>query len=218
MNNSKAAITVSKIVSVIQMVVGVFFSIGFISSMLAYLLDKEFQVKNDASFLIIFLLYGVLGGWLIVLSRKRARLIREFKKYIAVIAYTPSGYIPALAATLGVPENTVRNNLELMIKKKLFSNAYIDKNFNCLVVLNRQPSQCLVSVNTPANPVYPPASRIEKPIQSPLPVNGPVNFAYASAPVPEMITVKCSGCGGINAVIKGQTGECDYCGSTIKGE
>lgn len=34
---------------------------------------------------------------------------------------------------------------------------------------------------------------------------------------PEMITVICKGCGGVNTLPKGQMAECEYCGSSIHG-
>ena len=32
------------------------------------------------------------------------------------------------------------------------------------------------------------------------------------------ITIKCEGCGGVNTIRKGEVSECEFCGSTIKGE
>lgn len=34
---------------------------------------------------------------------------------------------------------------------------------------------------------------------------------------PKIVTITCNGCGGISTLLKGQTGECEYCGSVIQG-
>lgn len=199
MNNSKVAIAVSKTVSLIQMLAGIAIVFMFGPCTIMYLTDKEFSADVGVGFLIFCLVLDALGVWLIVLSRKKTKLMKEFKKYVAVISQDPNGYIPDIAATLGTSEDVVKNNIEQMIKKKFFSNAYIDRNSNCIVIANKQAVQ---NATTPANGF----------------MNAQAAPTYNTAPAVEMVTVKCNGCGGINTIAKGQTGECDFCGSAIKGE
>lgn len=199
MNNSKVAIAVSKTVSLIQMVGGIILVFLFGLCSIMYLTDKEYAADTGIGFLITCLIITGIGVWLIILSRKKSKLAKEFKKYVAVISQDSNGYIPDIAAALGISEDVVKNNIEQMIKKKFFSNAYIDRNSNCIVIASKQAVQ---KATTPVNNF----------------ANAQAVPTYNAAPSVEMVTVKCNGCGGINTIAKGQTGECDFCGSAIKGE
>ncbi len=189
MNNSKVAIAVNKTAAMIQVLAGAFlvFFFGFGTIL--------FLTEGDVASLVFCLVFDALGIWLILRSRKTTKLINDFRKYVTAISHDPTGFIPNIAASLGTSEDVVRKNLELMIKKNYFSNAYIDRNANCIVIASKQPAR--------------------------IPVAGPNVFANAYgnpvAPAVEMVAVKCNGCGGMNTIAKGQTGECDYCGSPIKG-
>ena len=96
-------------------------------------------------------------------------------------------------------EDVVIENLEIMMKKKFFTNAYIDRKSNCIVIANKQAAQ--------NNTAAPNAFANEH--------SAPANTEAAAV---EMAAVKCNSCGGINTIQKGAVGECDYCGSAIKAE
>lgn len=199
MNKSKVAIAVSKTISFVQMLFGIAYVFIFGICTIVCLCDKDFLADGGVSVIIVCLIFDVLGIWLIILSLKKTKLLKEFKKYVTVISREPDGYIPDIAASLGVSEDIVKKNLELMIKKRYFANAFIDQNSNCIVITSKQNN----TVNTTHQ------SHIH-------------TTEYASSPVTsqaiEMMTIKCKGCGGINTIQKGAIGECDYCGSSIKGE
>lgn len=199
MNKSKVAIAASKTVSFVQVLAGIAIVFMFGLCTIMYLTDTEFSADTGVGFLIFCLVLDALGVWLIVLSRKKTKLIKEFKKYVAVVSSDPDGYIPDIAASLGTSEYVVKKNLELMITKKYFANAFIDQNQNCIIIASKQNN----TVSTAPQPQT-------------------HATAYASSPVTskaiEMMTVKCKGCGGINTIQKGTIGECDFCGSSIKGE
>lgn len=201
MNHSKVAITVSKTVSVIQMLAGIFLVFLFSLMIIILMTDKELWALSGESVLIFCLVVDALGILLIVLSIRKSKLIGAFKKYVEVVSSDPTGYIPDIAASLGSSENVVERNLKLMVEKKYFTNAFIDLNTNCIVVANRR--------NTTVNPT--PQSQADTPQAS----NMSASVSHSAV---EMVTVKCKGCGGINTIQKGAVGECDYCGSSIKGE
>ncbi len=194
MNNSKVAIAVSKTISFIQLVGGIILVFMFGLCAIMYLTDKEYAGETGIAFLITCLIITGLGIWLITLSRKKKKLVREFKKYVAVISQDASGYIPDIATSLGTSEDIVKSNIELMIQKEFFTNAYIDRSSNCVVIGNKQNAQTTMST-----------------------ANAYANSTNTDMSTVEMVTVKCNGCGGINTIAKGHTGTCDYCGSAIKG-
>lgn len=200
MNHSKVAIAVGKTISLVQMLAGIFLVLIFSLCTIGYLTDKSTADEVGVAFLICSLVLDALGIWLIVLAIKKQKLIQEFKKYVAAISSDPRGYIPDIARALGASERTVRNNLELMIRKNFFSNAYIDRNTDCIVLANKRT----VVQNTSSD-------------LSDL-TDEETASDDSNVSTVEMVTVKCKGCGGINTVAKGQIGECDYCGSPLKGE
>lgn len=195
MNDSKVKIAVSKTVSFVQILAGVAILLWFGLCTIIYLTDKEFAAEVGVGFLIFCLVLDALGVWLIVLSRKKTKLMREFKKYVAAVSNDADGFIPDIAISLGTSEEVVRKNLELMIKKKYFANAFIDYRTNCIKIANRHDTVANAAQQTQ------------------------VNLGVHTAPMAaETVTIKCRGCGGINTIQKGAVGVCDYCGSPIKGE
>jgi len=180
MNSSKAAIVVSQIIEKLQLISGIIITILFGITLIASIGDK----KAGAGITITMFVITALGVLLIVFSRKRKKLINDFKTYVQRLSADPTGSINNLAAGLGTSQDVVKNNLNMMIKKRYFSNAYIDTENNRVVfsVVSEQQQ---------------------------------TNAPKASQSNIEYITVTCKSCGGINKVIKGTVGECDYCGSPL---
>lgn len=187
MESSKTAIVISRLIELIEMIAGIFmtgfFSLAFIGCIGA---------GEGAGVALLVLVFVALGVLLIVKSRKRKALIDEFKKYVTKLSVDPTGSISGIASSLGTSEDVVRNNLNLMIKRKYFADAYIDKATDCIIVKslsNRKASTA--SQNSPQ--------------------------AGQNNETTEMVSVTCKYCGGINSVPKGKVCECDYCGSPING-
>lgn len=194
MNNSKVAIVISKLVGTIQLLAGgvILFFFGICTMM--YLFDKEFQVDVGAAFLVVSLIFDAIGIMLIIFSRKRKKLINDFKKYVSAISADPTGSIANLAAAVGTSQDVVKKNLELMIRRKYFVNAYINQETNCVVIRN-------ISIANSSQPT--------------VDVQPTINANQQAIPKLEYISCTCKSCGGINRVVKGQSAECDFCGSPI---
>ncbi len=202
MNHSKAAIVISKTISWIQLLTGILFAFFFGIFTIMTIVEMPYSTVYDLPFLFFCLFGDALGIWLIVSARRKQTLLKRFKEYVMSISNNPTGYIPDIAASFGTSAEIVEQNLERMIHKKFFPNAYIDKNANRIVIVNRQTTQNTADQNTTD--------------QNTANQNTSAPTGSAASGV-EMVTVKCKGCGGINTIAKGQTGECDYCGSAIKG-
>lgn len=199
---SKLTVAANKIVIFIEMFFGVICVLGGFSYMAIYVSDDKFAAEVGQSFLVMSSIMVIIGVLLIVLSRKRRNLLREFRRYVAAISNEPRGYIPNIAASLGTSEDVVCKNIQRMIKKKLFSNALIDRHSNRIIILGRAEH----TVSQAAHNFHEPPKIQKEPA---------VNVNAAEL---EMVTVKCRGCGGLNTLAKGRSGECEYCGSVIKGE
>lgn len=182
MNNSKAAITVSNIISKIQMICGVicvFFGIMGISASIGHMTTTD----------IVFILIFLVGGYLLIRnSRRRKKLIEAFKNYVAYLSSEPTGSIENLAMAMGTSQDEVKENVNLMISKKYFTNAYIDLKENMIVISGSQ------SAATTSQ-----------------------SYVGKKDSDTEYVSITCPSCGGVNKVEKGTVHECDFCGSHING-
>ncbi len=109
-------------------------------------------------------------------------------KYSILLANDPSGSIANLAQATNASEKTVKDNLNLMIKKGVASNIAINEQDGAVVVNNRQQ----IGVPNPETVVIP------------------------STVTQEKVTVACSGCGAKAEVTKGSTAICEHCGTPIQ--
>lgn len=187
-NNSKATIVINKIIEKVQFIIGsllVFlFGLGGIMS----LTDNE---KDGPEIGVTIVLFFALGVWLIYLSRKKYKLIKNFKIYVPRLSADPTGSLENLAAGVGTSLDDVKKNLQKMIDKKYFVNAYLDTKENRIVF---------------------PSMAGQKSTQTQQFQN--VNM---DAPKVEYTTITCKNCGAMNKAIKGNVTECEFCGSQIRG-
>ena len=80
---------------------------------------------------------AALNGWALLSIRRRHALLSDFRRYCAVFVREPEKSIPDLAATLGVSEETVMEQLKKMCKRRYF-NGYIDHSRKCMVFAGQQ--------------------------------------------------------------------------------
>lgn len=192
MNKGKGALVLSKIIEKIQLVFGVIFTFTFSYSTITFIIDRG--ALNE---IILAIVMTGLGIWLIILSKKRKKLISDFKTYVARLSTDPTGSIENLALGLGTSQDVVTKNLQQMIIKKYFVNAYIDS-MNNRIVLAHVGEHINNSSNSIQN----------------------VSNSYMdnqNAKDMEYVSVTCKNCGGINKITNGKVGECEYCGSPING-
>ncbi|MBW6411380.1 hypothetical protein [Clostridium weizhouense] len=183
-SKSRTTIVVSQIVEKIQLILGIiitcFFGIGFLGCISSG--------NIDAATIILAIVFLSLGVWLIILSRKRNKLIKNFKTYVSILSVDPTGSLENLASSLGTSQDIVKNNLKLMCDKKYFVNAYLDTERNCIVFPSKSEQ-----INSTAQ-----------------------QSSKVSESNKEYNTVKCKNCGADNKIPKGIIGECEFCGSQIK--
>lgn len=186
MNRSKTKIVISQIIEKIQMLIGVFILLcGFL-----YSIGEE--KKFSSEYILVLLFFAVIGGLFVYFSIKRKKLIKNFKTYVQKLSVDPTGSISNLASAEGTSVDVIKKNLEKMLSKKFFVNAYIDAESNCIIF----PTSNNITVGT---------NTTQFNIQQ-----------NTNQPEIEYDTVRCTSCGGINKIIKGKVSECDFCGSPIK--
>lgn len=133
MNKSKVAVVVSRLVGMAQLMAGSFLVVVFGISTIIYLANPSFRWIGKG-FFIFCLVVDFIGMILILASRRTKKLIEEFKKCVSVISVENNGNIEELALTIGKPEKRMKKDIELMIKRNYFANAYINHETNTLVI------------------------------------------------------------------------------------
>lgn len=187
MNKSKVSLAVSQIIEKIEMIAGLCWGVLFALVALGSMLDDE---ADGVGMIIMAWFLAALGFWVFYLGKKRGKMRLEFKKYVTQLSVDPSGSLENLASAAGTSVDVVKKNLQYMIKKKFFSDAFINEKENQLVL----PSM---------------AQRAQQG-QTP-------QFAASGTPQRELVACTCPCCGGLNKIAKGTLGECDFCGSPLQG-
>lgn len=191
MNKSKVAIVVSQIIEKIEMICGGLWAALFAVTLCVSLFD---DVKDGAAFVITALLLVLLGVWVFLCGLKRRKMRLEFKKYVTHLSADPTGSLENIAAASGTSVDVVQKNLQFMVKKKFFADAYLDKTDNRLVLSSMEHKR-----NEEGTQDY--------------------SFAAQSQPQKEIVykACKCPNCGGMNKIAQGIVAECDFCGSPLQG-
>lgn len=186
MNNSKVKIIVEKLLSKVLQIVGVIWAFLGLVAIIGG--DSGMGIGYYIMCIIVFIVVGV---FLFLVGRKKKIRIKTFQSYVQVITGDPTGSIENIAAALGTSQDVVKNNLNDLIKKKYFSNAYINNETNSIIIGNKSASDISTVASTSTGAAQANA-----------------NIQY------EAFTCKC--CGGMNKIVKGSVGECDFCGSPLK--
>ncbi|MCI2106724.1 MAG: hypothetical protein LKK00_08410 [Intestinimonas sp.] len=180
-NRSKSVVIISTIISKIQIILGGLLILIFTISLIG-LIDAP-----DTFSLIIEIILLILSVFLLYKGINRGKLIKLFKNYVQRLSTDCTHSISLLADNTGTSVDVVKSNLQKMISKNYFLNAYIDEKRNCIV--------------------FPQAGETEPTVSS--------ESSAADSDV-EYQTVICKGCGAENKIPIGSTRECEYCGSLLE--
>lgn len=188
MNKSKVSIAVSQIIEKIEKIAGICWAGLFGLVALTSMFDDEADGVG-----MILIMWGFCAAGIAVFNagKKRTKMRLEFKKYVTQLSVDPSGSLENLASATNTSVDVVKQNLQYMIKKKFFTDAFINEQANRLVL----PSM---------------AQRVQQQVQ-------PLQNVAPGRAQPELVACTCPCCGGMNKITKGTTGECDFCGSPLQG-
>ncbi|MCL2392249.1 MAG: hypothetical protein FWC66_06515 [Oscillospiraceae bacterium] len=132
MNTSKVAITTSIIFGKIASIVG--YTLGPISLFLVIFALVDLHAVGAVVALVFFLLLLALSVFLIIKGAQTKRRIKRFRQYISLISVHHMTSIDNIAANTSQSAAFVRSDLQQMINKKFFCNAYIDALTNEIVI------------------------------------------------------------------------------------
>lgn len=181
-HSSRSAIIVNMIVGKISSIFGWILTMLF--GLTAIVLITNEEGSGKAAGVILCLIFMAVSIALIVFGISTKRRIKRFKQYVAIIVDRNEKSIENIAGSTSKSIDFVMNDLQTMINKKFFINAYIDGNRKEIILGNKT-----VQID--------PATARKDSVQA------------AST------VITCKGCGATNRIIKGTSGECEFCGSPI---
>lgn len=126
---SKTSITISRISGIIASVFGYTIAILFGIP----LIMGSFDFKIPAELIIVFI-FLALAALLITYGIRTKKRIKRFKMYEELILVKNQLPLNTIASACSQPIDFVAKDLQKMIDKKFFINAYIDKNTNELIL------------------------------------------------------------------------------------
>lgn len=142
--------------------------------------DRDLR-SNAPIFGLVAIIFLCTGIFCLYRHRRASRLLADFRKYNAILASDPVKTIYRIAEMTGDTVENVRKNVNHMIEKNYFVNAYIDQSGK-IVLADRGQMNQVVGNN-----------------------DGRKDF----------ITITCPSCGGVNRLVKGHVGKCEFCGAYI---
>ena len=83
--------------------------------------------------IVLFLVFLACGGAFLSLSFRNKKLVSQFRLYVSILSNQSSMSIYDLSRTVGIPEVKVKKDLQTMIDRRFFADAYIDHGRKCLV-------------------------------------------------------------------------------------
>lgn len=171
---------------IVQYIIGFFITAFFVYAGVMAIFD----IKNAGIFTLVLMWLFAFGGICVLKSaQKRRRAIFSFKKYKHYFSDNFNGSIEDLADAVGEDSEDVIENLDFMIDNNFIDNAYI----------NQKSSSIVFQFGNSSSEDAPDESRNKNKNKE-----------------PEFIAITCKNCGGINKILKGDVGECDFCGSPIQ--
>jgi hypothetical protein len=121
---------------------------GIIASILGYFIDFIFGLTlifgnplGGVGTIIVLLIFIAIGTWLIIYGIKTKRKIIRFKKYVNIISLENENSLENIANACSQSIDFVIKDLEVMIAQKFFTNAYIDRDTNEIVLERKNNSE-----------------------------------------------------------------------------
>lgn len=119
-----AALVVNRIKGIVEKILGIF--LALFCPLCAW--DTMYgEDPSGISVALFFLAVAVLGVFLYIKGFKRLRMCNTFKKYSAIMADAPVVPIEDLANATNCPAERVKQDLQYLISKSFFADAYINE-------------------------------------------------------------------------------------------
>ncbi len=134
-HSSRSAIIVNMIVGKISSIIGWILTMLF--GLTAIILITNEKGSGKAAGVILCLIFMTVSIGLIVFGIRTKRRIKRFKRYVTIIVDRNEKSIENIAGSTSKSIEFVMNDLQTMINKKFFANAYIDGSRKEIIVGNK---------------------------------------------------------------------------------
>lgn len=188
MNTSNGKVVIKSILGKIASIIGYCMGALFILFFLVTITDNTMEASTKEAGYFLCVLTIVISYLLIRLGRSIKKTIKRFKEYVKLISVDNISSLEEIASSTSHSVDFVKNDIQKLIDKKYFINAYIDIESGEIVIG-------------------------EQDIQ---PISNPAYKGVHQRKEQETESVKCSGCGAMNYRSKGTVINCEYCGSLLK--
>ncbi len=199
MTLATARINRAKVGAWLQILFGGILAAFFLLFFIAGLSVLE-ETAADVVVLVFSVGCTVSGVCMVVCGDKTLRLLRECRRYAAVLVDPNVKSVCQLAEILGTNADETTLQLNRMIRRCYVQGLYLNLQTGEIVAPLRVP------VSAAAAPQWSPKGAVQAGSGS----------AVASAQRGRATAVTCAACGGITVLPLHGTGVCDYCGSKIK--
>ena len=201
MNLSKVVVVANSTIGNALYIFGGIFTFFPLFGFIVFAIQGNINI-NDVILLLVILAASVSS---IVKGTQIKRRVDRFKQYVSLISREKINSIDQIAVATNQSADFVRKDLQKMIDKRFFANAFIDTATNNIIIVGGQTAP-----ETSTNTEYtaPPSASVQN-----LARTAPVlsqNVVQAT-----MEAVDCSGCGASATKLKGTQSSCEYCGSLI---
>jgi len=135
--SSKATVIANKIVGKILSIIGYAVGSIFLLIFIIGITDQTMTASEKTPALILCITFIITA---LLLIRKGANIkhtIHRFNKYVRLISEEHMNYIGKIAESTLQSVDFVKNDLQKLIDKKYFVNAYIDANLNEIIIGHR---------------------------------------------------------------------------------
>lgn len=188
MNQSKTSVALYGIFGTIKSIVGYGVAIFSILGLLGFLISEEPAGSDHTGGIIMALFFLAFGTYFIISGAKLKRLIKRFKRYVGYISHDHMMSFQDLAFATRQTTEFVIKDIQMMIDKKFFVNAWLDLNRGEIILGNNSHSKDF---------------------------NVDIQSQNQSA-TKKMDVVQCSGCGASNTVEVGKVTRCEFCDTALR--
>lgn len=168
------------------------------------------QTDDETEIIGGFFVYLVLGVFTLYASKRMDKFENHYIIYKDIIMNQNERNIQNIALQAGLSCKKTQKELQKMINKGYFDEAYINMESYEIVVPNRIQPVRTAQTTVPPDRGYTHQSTVT----ASQPGRSYASQSATAAPPREKV-VKCPNCGGMNRIRAGTISECDFCGSPI---
>ena len=191
--SSRAKITISTLISKIMGLVG--YVVGIFFALIALVLLIDGDISGALILFFVFAFPFLLLAWQ---GRRIKKRIMRFRSYIHFISTQQTGSLHVIATQTNLPVEFVKTDIETMIRKRYFVNAYI----------NHETMEICFAGKTS----FPHSGMQQIGVVAATSSSSHTPFAPGQS-VARLESFTCGGCGASGTKPQGGSAICEYCGT-----